>query len=115
MNLRDLGCETAKHDYIIQKNLEILLDKENKLIEQVKKYKDCHHESDNKSEFQKLLEKQKLFMEYKLQTKTQQIESLYKLLEYFNTLEDKKQQFDTEIVLKGINKLEKILNNYKFH
>ena len=115
MNLDTIGCKTALHDYIIQENLKILMDKENKLIEQFKKYKNSNYEYDNKSEFEKLLEKQKLFIEYKLQTKTQQIDSLYKLLEYFNTLENKQQQLDIEIVLNEINKLQKVLNNYKFH
>ena len=42
----------------------------------------------------------------------EQIKSLYKLLEYLNTLEDKKQQFDTESILNQINQLQTILYNY---
>ena len=109
-----LGEETAINDQIIEKNLQNLIKKEDGIIKQYKTLKSLENycPNDNKTKFMKLLESRKLFLEYKQQTKEEQIKSLYKLLEYLNTLEDKKQQFDTESILNQINKLQTILYNY---
>jgi len=109
-----IGEEIARNDFIINENLENLIDKEEEIKKQYITLKNMQsdYQGDLKTKFEQLLEKRKLFIEYKLQTKSQQIKSLYKLLEYFNTLEDKKREFDTELILKKINELQKIYNNY---
>tara|TARA_E500000178_G_scaffold317825_1_gene338671 strand:+ start:472 stop:813 length:342 start_codon:yes stop_codon:yes gene_type:complete len=109
-----LGEESAINDSIIEKNLQNLIKKEDEIIQQYKTLKSLEDycPNDNKTQFMKLLESRKLFLEYKQQTKKEQIKSLYKLLEYLNTLEDKKQQYDTELILNQINQLQMNLNNY---
>lgn len=111
--MNSIGEECARNDSIIQENLKHLINKEDDLLRQYKIVKNLQNNcEDNKTEFMKILEGRKLFIEYKQQTKTQQIKSLYKLLEYLNTLEDKKQKLDTELILNQINQFEEILNNY---
>ena len=113
-----VGEEIGKNDVIIRESLKKIINKEDELIQQYKILKSLENRNlennceNDKTEFIKLLEARKLFIEYKQQSKTQQIKSLYKLLEYLNTLEDKKQHFDTELILNQINQFEEILNNY---
>jgi hypothetical protein len=111
--MNSIGEDTANNDIIMKKTLKKLVDKEDDIIQQYKILKKIENSYEfDKTEFMRILEARKLFIEYKQQTKTEQIRSLYKLLEYLNTIDDKKQHFDTEIILNQINEFEEILNNY---
>ena len=112
--MNSIARETASNDLIMQKTLQKIINKEDELIHQYKILKELENicEVNSKTEFMKLLEARKLFIEYKLQTKTEQIKSLYKLLEYLNTLDDKKQEFDIKLIFNQINQFEETLSNY---
>ena len=96
-----LGENVAKNDLIIKKTLENINDKEEKIIEQYKKLKEFEPNcsSSMKSEFEKLLNERYLLLEFKLQSKEQQKQALYKLLEYLNILEQKEKKLHIQQTL----------------
>ena len=78
-----VGEEIGKNDVIIRESLKKIINKEDELIQQYKILKSLENRNlennceNDKTEFIKLLEARKLFIEYKQQSKTQQIKSVY--------------------------------------
>jgi hypothetical protein len=98
----------AEYDNTIKKTLHNLLEKEQNLINQYTQLnnlkQNCNEKTINK--LNNLLDERRLFIEYKMLSKIQQKESLYKILEYLNTLEDKKKLLDIEEINKQVSQID---------
>ena len=113
--LGDLGKKEAIKDKIIKNSINDIIEKENDIINQYlllknlkKKYPD-----DINSDFEKHLEKKKLFIEFKLLSKEDQLNALFKLLEYINTLNCKDKKIQAQTILDKINIIEIDLLTFK--
>ena len=109
-----IGEIVAKNDEIIRDSISNIFAKEKKILERYnmlnKMKASC---SDNmKSELESLINQHRLLIEYQTQSKKQQLQSLYKLLEYLNYLENKEKELDYEIILKKINTIKDEYNTY---
>ena len=112
-----LGNLVYEEDEIIKNNIENLINKEKDIIHEYKvmnEYKDkfTGNSSFNLSLIEEL-EKRKMYLLYKMQTKQQQNDSLLKLLEYLKFLDNKKKNFDIENIRNKLFNLEKELIPYK--
>ena len=113
-NLGRLGETIAKQDEIIKNTISNISKKENEIINEYKlltKF-NKHAQEPYKSEIQNHLEKNKLFLEYKLSTREQQCNALFTLLEYINILENKNKQLESHKILKKINEIENAMQPY---
>ena len=116
MNLGDTAYAQSKHDHIIKETLKNISEKEAKIVDEYKTIKEvsCMGTPEHlKAPLEKLLEERKLFLEYKLTPQKDQIDALYKLLEYVNYLEVKdqtnikyKKQRDIADILRQIHTVE---------
>tara|TARA_B100000035_G_C20796604_1_gene463533 strand:+ start:274 stop:621 length:348 start_codon:yes stop_codon:yes gene_type:complete len=109
-----LGEIVAKNDKIIRDSISNIFTKEKKILERynlLNKLKaSC---SDNmKSEIESLIDQYRIFIEYKTQSKKQQLESLYKLLEYLNYLEIKEKELDYTNIFNKINTIKDEYQSY---
>lgn len=112
--LGDLGKEEAIKDEIIKNSINDIIEKENDILKQyslLKELKEKYPINLN-SEFEKHLEKKKLFIEFKLISKEDQLNALFKLLEYINTLNCKDRKIHSQIILDKINIIEKDLTPF---
>lgn len=112
-----LGNLVYEEDQIIKNGIENLINKEKDIIYQYKamnEYKDkfTNNSSLNLS-LNEELEKRKMYLLYKIQTKQTQHESLLKLLEHLTFLDNKKKNFDIENIRNKLINLEKELIPYK--
>ena len=112
-----LGNLVYEEDEIIKNGIENLINKEKDIIHEYKvmnEYKDkfTGNSSFNLSLIEEL-EKRKMYLLYKMQTKQQQNDSLLKLLEYLTFLDNKKKNFDIENIRNKLFNLEKELIPYK--
>ena len=112
-----LGNLVYEEDEIIKNGIENLINKEKDIIHEYKvmnEYKDkfTSNSSFNLSLIEEL-EKRKMYLLYKMQTKQQQNDSLLKLLEYLKILDNKKKNFDIENIRNKLLNLEKELIPYK--
>jgi polysaccharide deacetylase 2 family uncharacterized protein YibQ len=112
-----LGNLVYEEDEIIKNGIENLINKEKDIIHEYKvmnEYKDkfTSNASFNLSLIEEL-EKRKMYLLYKMQTKQQQNDSLLKLLEYLTFLDNKKKNFDIENIRNKLFNLEKELIPYK--
>jgi hypothetical protein len=97
--MTSLGYNTASKDTLINVLLKKIIEKEESYIHQYIKLKELYPQCKElpiKSEFEKILEVQRLSLEYKLQSKEKQHSALLKILEYLNNLEEKTQKLDTQ-------------------
>ena len=110
-----LGKIVNEEDKIIKNGLENLISKEKNLIHEYKVMNDFkdkftgHFNSSLNNE----LEKRKLYLLYKMQSKEQQYKSLIKLLEYLTFLDNKKKNLDIENIRSKLFNLEEELIPYK--
>ena len=110
-----LGRIVNEEDSIIKNGLENLLNKEKKIIHEYKtmdKFKNSFQGIMNYTLLDEL-EKRKLFLLYKMQSKEKQYESLIKLLEYLTFLDNKKKNLDIENIKNKLIYLEEELIPYK--
>tara|TARA_B100000424_G_C22823512_1_gene440359 strand:- start:130 stop:477 length:348 start_codon:yes stop_codon:yes gene_type:complete len=109
-----LGEIVAKNDKIIRDSISNIFTKEKKILERynlLNKMKASCSEN-MKTELDSLIDQHRLFIEYQTQNKAQQLQSLYKLLEYLNYLENKEKELDYENILNKINTIKDEYNNY---
>jgi len=102
-----LGKIINEEDKIIKNGLENLITKEKNLIHEYRvmnNYKDKFTGNLN-SALNEELEKRKLYLLYKIQSKEEQYKSLIKLLEYLTFLDNKKKNLDIENVRKKLFEL----------
>ena len=95
-------------DKVIKETIENIVEKEKKIMKDYANLKDFRNNAPKEfiDDLDKLLEERKLFLNYKLQSKEKQVESLIKLLEYINTLDKKFKQYDSDKLLSKIETLE---------
>lgn len=110
-----LGKIVNEEDKIIKNGLENLITKEKNLIHE---YKVMNNFKDNftghlNSSINEELEKRKLYLLYKMQSKEEQYKSLIKLLEYLTFLDNKKKNLDIESIRNKLFNLEEELIPYK--
>ena len=94
-----LGKDIYDKDNIIKTTLEKIIAKEKDIITNYNKLLISKDNLDHGEEKNKLIdeiEKHKLFLLYKLQTKEQQYNSLYKILEYLSFLDNKEKHLEIE-------------------
>ena len=113
----DLGKIVYEEDEIIKNGLQNLINKEKDIIHEYKvmnSYKDkfSNNPSFNLSLTEEL-EKRKMYLLYKLQTKEEQYNSILKLLDYLTFLDNKKKNLDIENIRNKLLNLEKELIPYK--
>ncbi len=110
-----LGKIVNEEDKIIKNGLENLITKEKNLIHEYKvmnNYKD-KFSGDFNSSINEELEKRKLYLLYKMQSKEEQYKSLIKLLEHLTFLDNKKKNLDIENIRNKLINLEEELIPYK--
>ena len=110
-----LGKIVNEEDKIIKNGLENLITKEKNLIHEYKvmnNFKDKFTGHINSS-LNDELEKRKLYLLYKMQSKEEQYKSLIKLLEYLTFLDNKKKNLDIENIRNKLFNLEEQLIPYK--
>lgn len=111
--LFNLGESIACEDLVLTEFFDNLYKKEESLVRKIKileKMKssgklDFLHE-DEFHEFNSLLEKQKLYISFKIQSIDDKIGALFKLLEYMNFLNKKIDKLDLRIIKKKIEELQ---------
>ncbi len=110
-----LGKVVTNQDKIIKDGLDNLINKEKEIIHEYKvmnQFKDKFTPEFNNSLIDEI-EKRKLFLLYKMQSKQTQYDSLIKLIEYLSFLDNKKKNIDIENIRNKLNKLEEDLIPYK--
>ena len=110
-----LGKVVTNQDKIIKDGLDNLINKEKEIIHEYKvmnQFKDKFTPEFNNSLIDEI-EKRKLFLLYKMQSKETQYDSLIKLIEYLSFLDNKKKNVDIENIRNKLNKLEEDLIPYK--
>ena len=116
-----LGNLVYEEDEIIKNGLENLITKEKNIIHEYKVMNDFKNSFTNNSSFNlsfvEELEKRKMYLLYKMQSKDQQYKSLLKLLEYLTFLDNKKKNNDIENIRNKLFNLKEELIPYKqlFH
>jgi len=110
-----LGKIVNEEDKIIKNGLENLITKEKNLIHE---YKVMNNYKDNftghlNSSINEELEKRKLYLLYKMQSKEEEYKSLIKLLKYLTFLDNKKKNLDIENIRNKLFNLEEQLIPYK--
>ena len=118
IKIGSIGKNIAQNDKIIKQSLENVFKKENKIIENFEYLKDFKSSFPPQvqnflGEFDREIDKRKLYLQYKLQSKEKQIESLYKLLEYINYLDEKDKKFQSQLILDKIKTIEETMFPYK--
>lgn len=113
-----IGKNVAQNDKIIEQSIENVLKKENKIIENYEYLKNFRGNFPPQvqnflGEFDAEIEKRKLNLQYKLQSKEKQIESLYKLLEYINYLDEKDKKFQSQLIMDKIKHIQESMFPYK--
>jgi len=111
--MTSLGYNIACKDNLVSVLLKKVIEKEESYIHQYIKLKELYPQCKElpiKTEFEKLLEVQRLSLEYKLQSKEKQHSALLKILEYLNNLEEKKQKLDMQEILQKMSSLENDMN-----
>ena len=95
-------------DKVIKETIENIVEKEKKIMKNYVTLKNFRNNApkDFIDDLDVLLEERKIFLNYKLQSKEKQVESLIKLLEYINTLDKKFKQYDSDKLLLKIETLE---------
>tara|TARA_B100000900_G_scaffold414081_1_gene439699 strand:- start:323 stop:694 length:372 start_codon:yes stop_codon:yes gene_type:complete len=113
-----IGKTIAKNDEIIKQSLKNVLEKEDKIIKNYKSLTEFRGSFPPEvqnflGEFDKEIEKHKLYLQYKIQSKEKQIESLYKVLEYINYLDEKDKNLQSQLILNKIKNIEESMLQYK--
>ena len=112
-----LGNLVYEEDEIIKNGIENLINKEKDIIHQYKvmnEYKDkLTHDSSFHLSLIEELEKRKMYLLYKIQTKEKQYNSLLKLLEYLTFLDNKRKNIDIENITNKLFNLKEELIPYK--
>ena len=95
-------------DKVIKETLENIIEKEKKIIKDYQNLKNFRENAPIEflDDLDKLLEERKMFLNYKLQSKEKQVESLLKLLEYINVLDKKNKQYENDRLLTKVKNLE---------
>lgn len=95
-------------DSIVKKSIENIIKKEKKIINDYENLINFRKVANPVliTDLDKLLEERKIFLTYKLQSKQQQCDSLLKLLEYINTLDEKDKQLHSELLINKIDEVE---------
>tara|TARA_Y100000816_G_C25715981_1_gene377716 strand:- start:83 stop:445 length:363 start_codon:yes stop_codon:yes gene_type:complete len=95
-------------DKVIKETIENIVEKEKKIMKDYANLKNFRNNAPKEfiDDLDNLLEERKLFLNYKLQSKEKQVESLIKLLEYINTLDKKFKQYDSDKLLSKVETLE---------
>tara|TARA_B100000902_G_C27285753_1_gene904336 strand:- start:1666 stop:2028 length:363 start_codon:yes stop_codon:yes gene_type:complete len=107
-----LSGEIAKNvhdgDKIIKETLENIVEKEKKIMKDYENLKNFRKTASVEflEDLDTLLEERKLFLNYKIQSKEKQVESLMKLLEYINILDKKNKQYESDKLLTKVKYLE---------
>jgi len=110
-----LGKIVNEEDIIIKNGLENLINKEKNLIHEYKvmnNYKDKFTGNLNLSLIEEI-EKRRLYILYKIQSKEEQYKSLIKLIEHLTFLDNKKKNLDIENIRNKLLNLEEELIPYK--
>ena len=100
--VNSLGGTVAKEDNTIKEAIKRMIDLEDNIIKQYQKLKEFQPTCNDslRTDFEKILEEHRLFLEYKLIAKEKQNNALLVLLEYLNTLDkkEKKMHIDETLV-----------------
>lgn len=104
-----------ENDKIIKETIENIVEKEKKIITDYQNLKNFKTNAPIEfiHDIDKLLEERKIYLNYKLQSKEQQLESLFKLLEYINLLEKKNKSLESNKLLFKIKNLEEEIMEFK--
>ena len=107
-NTGEIAKDVYDSDKVIKDTLENIVEKEKKIMNDYANLKNFRKIASKEfiDDLDYLLEERKLFLNYKLQSKEKQTESLIKLLEYSNMLDKKFKQYDNDKLLFKIQTLE---------
>jgi hypothetical protein len=107
--MTSLGCNIASKDTLVNVLLKKSIEKEEEYIHQYSQLKKLYprcKDSSIKTELEKILTLKKESLEYMLQSKEKQHSALHKILDYLNSLEEKKVKTDTQEILQEMSLLE---------
>ena len=102
-------------DKIIKETLENIVEKEKKIMKDYENLKNFRETAPVEflEDLDSLLEERKLFLNYKIQSKEEQVGSLLKLLEYINTIDKKHKQYENDKLLAKVKNLESEIMHIK--
>ena len=104
----EIAENVYNNDKIIKETIENIVEKEKKIMKDYTNLKNFRNNAPKEfiHHLDNLLEERKLFLNYKLESKEKQVESLMKLLEYINVLDKKFKQYESDKLLSKIKFLE---------
>ena len=107
-NTGEIAKDVYESDKIIKETFENIIEKEKKIMRDYENLKNFKNSAPKEfsEDLDNLLEERKLFLNFKLESKEKQVESLMKLLEYINVLDKKFKQFESDKLLSKIKILE---------
>jgi len=110
-----LGEQIAHEDKIVRQTIQNIIEKENHILNEYSILKNFSENASScfRHELDKQLEEKKLYLAYKMQSKTYQTNALLKLLEYTNALEAKDKQLQSQAILDKLKFLEESIIPYK--
>jgi len=118
--MASLGCNIASKDRLVNVLLKKSIEKEEEYIHQYSQLKKLYPRCKDltiKTELEKILELKRQSLESMLKSKEKQHSALHKILDYLNSLEEKKEKLDTQEILQEmslletkISKLQKVIN-----
>lgn len=113
--LDSLGYSIANEDNIIKTVIHNIVEKENNIMKKYKMFIDLKNSIPEMfhTEIDKILEKKRLYLMFKMQNKQQQCNAIMKLLEYINELDSKDKHFESKKLLNKIHILEKQVSQYQ--
>ena len=114
LEIGELAYDIHNEDEIIKKTIDNIVEKEKRVIDDYNKLKNLKASYPNKKcdMLETELEKRRLYLAYKMQSKQEQCNALIKLLEYVNLLDEKSKKKDSENIISKITLLKSNIEPY---
>lgn len=114
LEIGELAKDVYNEDKIIKQAIDNIVEKEKRVIDDYEKLRNLKASYPNKrcDMLENELEKRRLYLAYKMQSKQDQCNALIKLLEYINVLDEKSKKTDSENVISKITLLKSNIEPY---
>ena len=114
LEIGELAKDVYNEDQIIKQAIDNIVEKEKRVIDDYEKLRNLKASYPNKRciMLENELEKRRLYLAYKMQSKQDQCNALIKLLEYINVLDEKSKKTDSENIISKITLLKSNIEPY---
>lgn len=104
---QDIAINVYENDKSIKKIISDSINMENEVLESYKDFINNKHliQDEYLTDFEKELEKKKMFLLFRMQSREKQISSLYKLIDYLKLVHDKNKELEINEIYKKIDYL----------